>query len=206
MRNLVAFSMALALVAGTAAAQQAAQPQRLRGTVDAVDGQMLMLKSRDGGMVHVNLTDKTGYTGVVKASLDDIKPDKFVGIASMPQADGSHKALEVLIFPDSMRGSNEGHYAWDLQPQSMMTNANVTQVVEKVDGPVLKVKYKAGDNTGEQTITVPKDAPIVTFDPNASRSDLKPGVGVMVVAVKQPDGMYTANRVLVGKNGVVPPM
>ena len=201
MRNLVAFSMALALVAGTAAAQQAAQPQRLRGTVDAVDGQMLMLKSRDGGMVHVNLTDKTGYTGVVKASLDDIKPDKFVGIASMPQADGSHKALEVLIFPDSMRGSNEGHYAWDLQPQSMMTNANVTQVVEKVDGPVLTLKYK----DGEKKIIVPKDTPIVTFD-KADKSDVKAGAHAMVVAVKEDNGSWRANRILVGKNGTIPPM
>jgi hypothetical protein len=201
MRKLTTLSLALVLVAGAAVAQQAPPPQRLRGSIDAIDGQMLMLKSREGQMIHINVTDNTPLVGVVKASLADVKKDKFVGVASMPQADGTQKALEVLIFPDAMRGSNEGHYPWDLQPQSMMTNANVEQTVEKVDGPVLTLKYK----DGEKTVIVPKDAPIVTFD-KAERSDLKPGAHVMVVAAKQPDGMYTANRILVGKNGVVPPM
>src|SRR5690349_402569 len=89
MRNPVALSLALALAVGTASAQQATPPQRLRGTVEAVDGQMLMVKSREGPTLHVSLTDKTSYSGIVKASLSDIKPDKFVGIASMPQADGT---------------------------------------------------------------------------------------------------------------------
>jgi hypothetical protein len=200
MRGLVVTCLALCLVAGTAGAQQA-PPQRLRGSIEAIEAQGLKLKSREGPTINIKLTDNTAVVGVVKASLADVKVDKFVGIATLPQPDGTQRALEVLIFPESARGSNEGHYPWDLQPESMMTNATVAETVERVDGPVLTLKYK----DGEKKITVPKEAPVVTFD-KADRGDLKAGAHVMVVAAKQPDGSFTANRILVGKDGLVPPM
>jgi len=138
---------------------------------------------------------------VAKASLADVKEGSFVGITGMPQPDGSQSALEVHIFPESMRGTGEGHYPWDLQPQSTMTNANIEQVVSAVDGRTLRVKYK----DGEKKIFVPATTPIVVYVPG-DQGDLKPGAKVFIVAVKQPDGTLQGRAWRVGRDGVTPPM
>jgi hypothetical protein len=133
--------------------------------------------------------------------MSDIAVGKFVGIAAMPQGSEPERALEVLIFPEAARGSGEGHYAWDLMPESTMTNATITESVDKVDGRTLTLKHK----DGETRIAVPSDVPIVTFAPG-DRNLLVADAGVMVPAAKQPDGTFTASRILVGKDGVKPPM
>ncbi len=148
----VAYSRMVAVVAGTLAmmvaniaAGQAPNLVRVRATIDRVEGQMLDVKSRDGAMMKVQLAPNAPVNEVVKASLADIKQNSFVGVTSMPQPDGSQRALEVHIFPEAMRGTGEGHYPWDLRPQSMMTNANVEQVGASVDGRTLTLKYKDGE-------------------------------------------------------------
>ena len=101
-----------------------------------------------------------------------------------------------------MRGTGEGHYPWDVQPRSTMTNATVSSEVKSADGRRLTLSYKGG----EKTVDLPADAPIVSFGP-AERSDLKPGASVFIPSTqRQPDGELQATRVVVGKNGVVPPM
>jgi len=122
-----------------------------------------------------------------------------VGVTSMPQPDGSLRALEVHIFPEAMRGTGEGHYPWDLRPQSMMTNANVEQVGATVDGRMLTLKYK----DGEKKIFVPTDVPIVVYEVG-DRTDLKPGAKVFIVAVKQPDGTLEGRAWRVGRDGAAP--
>jgi hypothetical protein len=138
---------------------------------------------------------------VVASSVDAITQGSYVGAASMPQPDGTGRALEVLVFPESGRGSGEGHYPWDLQPGSMMTNATVAQVVSVDNARRLTLKYK----DGEKTIVVPPGAPIVTFEPG-NREMLHPGAHVLVNARVQPDGTLSAAGVAVGKDGLVPPM
>ena len=175
---------------------------RVRGTIERVDGPVYVVKSRDGNELKVSLAENGGVTAVVKASLSDIKKGSFVGVASMPQTDGGLRALEVLIFPEAMRGVGEGHYAWDLRPQSMMTNGNVEQTVTDVNGQTLTLKYKEG----EKKVSVPSDAPIVAFAPG-DKSDLKPGVKIFIVAAKkQADGSLQAPRIAYGKDGLTPPM
>ncbi len=177
------------------------KPVRVRGTIDRVEGDVYIVKARGGTELKVTLAEKAPITAVVAASLTDIKQGSYVGIATMPQADGSQKALEVLIFPEAMRGAGEGHYAWDLQPSSMMTNGNVEQSGSSVDGQVLTVKYK----DGEKKIIVPPDVPIVSFVPG-DKAELKPGAAIFVAAAKQqPDGTLQAPRIGVGR-GIVPPM
>src|SRR6202043_1021119 len=143
---------------------------RVRGTIEKVDGAVYVVKSRDGSELKVSLADNPLIVAIVKASLSDIKPGSFIGATGMPQPDGSQKAIEVHIFPEAMRGTGEGHYAWDLQPQSTMTNANVEQAVTGVDGQTLTLKHK----NGETKIVVPPDAVIVPYAAG-SRDDLKPG-------------------------------
>ena len=175
---------------------------RVRGTIDRVEGPVYIVKSRDGSELKVSLADNPGVTAVVKASLSDIKKGSFVGVASMPQADGGQRALEVLIFPEAMRGVGEGHYPWDLRPQSMMTNGNVDQTVTDVNGQTLTLKYK----DGEKKVTVPPDAPIVAFAPG-DKGDLKPGIKIFIVAAKkQADGSLQTPRIAYGKDGLTPPM
>ena len=194
-----AAGLALLLTVASASAQE---PTRVRGTIDKVDGNTLLVKSREGATLTIKLKDGATVTGVTKAALSDIKQNSFVGITAMPQPDGSQKAIEVHIFPEARRGAGEGHRPWDLVPNSTMTNANVEQLVTAVDGPTHTMKYK----DGEKKISVPSNATIVQFV-NGDKSDLKPGAKVFVGAfTKLPDGSLEAAGINVGKDGVTPPM
>jgi hypothetical protein len=182
-------------------AAQAQDTVRVRGAIANIDGATYVIKARDGAELRVALADNAQIAAVVKASLADIKQGLFVGVTAMPQADGSLSALEVHIFPEAMRGTGEGHYSWDLRPQSTMTNANVDQVVTAVDGQTLTLKYK----DGEKKIFVAADTPIVAYV-RGDNNDLKPGAKVFIAAVKQPDGTLQGRAWRIGRDGVTPPM
>jgi hypothetical protein len=200
-RTLVIIGLGLALAAPRVVCAQDGPPVRVRGTIERVEGDTFIVKSRDGAELKVGLADKALIVAIVKASLSDIKPNSFVGVTGMPQPDGSQRAVEVHIFPEAMRGTGEGHYGWDLRPQSTMTNGNVEQTVASADGQVLTLKFK----DGEKKIVVPPDTPIVGYMPG-EKSELKAGVKIFIAAAKkQADGTLQAPRVNYGK-GVDPPM
>ena len=182
-------------------APPASPPTRLRGTITAIDGKTATIATREGTSVPVKLADNWSVMLVSPMTMADIKENSFVGIASLKAPDGTLNALEVLIFPEAARGSNEGHYPWDLQPESMMTNATVATVAAAPDGQTLTLKYK----DGTQAIRVKPGTPIVTFAPG-SRDDAKVGAKVFFGATKGADGELTAVRLLVGKDGLTPPM
>jgi hypothetical protein len=189
-----------ALVAALAISPAVAQTQRLRGTIEKVDGRTLALKGRDGAALTLTLTNNATIVGVVKASLAEIKEGSFIGSGAMPQADGTQKALEVHIFAESQRGTGEGHRPWDGAPNSTMTNGTVGSAVTKVEGGVITVRYK----DGEKKIVVPPDVPVVRYE-IGSPGDLKPGAAFSVIAAtKKPDGTFEAARINVGRDGVVP--
>jgi hypothetical protein len=192
--------VALGSVLGSVANAQ--DTVRVRGAIDRVEGPIYVVKSRDGAELKVSLADNGIVVAIVKASLSDIKPGLFVGSTGMPQPDGSQKAIEVHIFPEAMRGTGEGHYPWDLQADSTMTNANVEESVTGVDGQTLTLKYK----TGEKKIVVTPQTAIVTYNPG-DRNDLKPGTKIFIAAAKkQADGTLQAARINYGKDGLTPPM
>jgi hypothetical protein len=193
----------LALLLATAASYaQQPPPVRVRGTVEAVDGPVLTVKSRDGQTQKVKLTDNVAVRGIVKAPLSDIKDNSFIGVTGMPQADGSQKAVEIHIFPEPMRGTGEGHRPWDLMPNSTMTNATVAQKVKGVAGDEITLKYKEG----EKKIHVTPETVIVTYVPG-SKDELKPGAKIFIAAAqKKDDGTLEAAAVSVGRDGITPPM
>jgi hypothetical protein len=198
MTRTAAAAAGLAFVASAAFAQQ---PIRVRGTIEAVDGPMLTIKSRDGAEVKAKLTDNAMIVAVIKASYSDIKQGSFIGVTGMPQADGSQRCMEIHIFPEAMRGTGEGHRPWDLQPQSTMTNATVDQMVTAVGDHTLTLKYK----DGEKKIVVGSDCPIVTYAP-ADKAELKPGAKIFInAATKEADGVLTVPRINVGRDAA-PPM
>lgn len=160
------------------------------------------MKSREGGDVQISLKDGWKVTGLAQASLDSIKPGDFVGVASAPTEGGKAGALEVLIFPKGMAGTGEGSYPWDLKPNSTMTNATVANAVQAIDGRSLTLSYNGGT---EKTVEVPNGIPVVTFAA-AEKSDIVPGAVVFVPAEQAADKTITAGFVVIGKNGVVPPM
>ena len=184
-----------------AASAQDAPPVRVRGTIERVDGAVYIVKARDGAELKITAAEKPQIAGIVKASLSDIKQGSFVGVTAMPEADGNLTAVEVHIFPEAMRGTGEGHYPWDLQPKSTMTNANVEDVVTAVNGRTLALKYK----DGEKKILVSPTTPIVTYVPGDA-NDLKPGAKVFIIAVKQPDGTLQGRAWRIGRDGLTPPM
>jgi hypothetical protein len=189
----------LAAVGVTSASAQQ-PPVRVRGTIEAVDGQTLTIKTREGGDVKAKLDDKAMIVAVVKASYADIKQGSFIGVTGMPQADGSQKCMEVHIFPEAMRGTGEGHRPWDLQPKSTMTNATVEQVTSVGDHEIT-LKYK----DGEKKIAVGPECPIVTYSPG-DKAELKPGAKIFInAAVKREDGTLSVPRINVGRDAA-PPM
>jgi hypothetical protein len=198
--RLAAAAAALGLVMASAAVAQP-KPMRVRGTIEAVNGSMLTIKTREGTEVKAKLGDKTKVVAVVKASYADIKQGSFIGVTGMPQADGSQKCKEVHIFPEEMRGTGEGHRPWDLEPKSTMTNATVDQMVTAKDGNTLTLKYK----DGEKKIVVGADCPIVTYKPG-DKAELKPGAKIFIgAATKEADGTLTFARINVGRD-TPPPM
>lgn len=200
--RIIGLRLAVPLIAALAAAAQAQTPPtvRLRGTIEKIDGHTVVAKSDKGDALKLNLADKVTVVAVVKASLSDIKPGDYVGSGAMPQPDGTQRAIEVHIFPESMRGTGEGSHPWTHGPTSTMTNGTVGATVTGVNGPVLTVKYKEG----EQKIAVPPDVPIVRYE-IADLSAIKPGGVFTVIAAKQPDGSFNVGRINVGQDGASPP-
>jgi hypothetical protein len=204
LESAIRSTIALVAFLGVAAMShaQAAENVRVRGTIVSLDGSALTVKTREGPTSAVALKPGWKVTGVAKASAEDIKPGDFVGIASLPMAAGGDGAVEVLIFPAAMKGTGEGSYPWDLKPKSTMTNATVTNAVKDVDGRTLTLSYSGGQ---EKKISIPEGISIVTFAP-AAEADLKPGATVFVPAQRGDDGSLATGFVVVGTNGVVPPM
>ena len=194
-----ASALALLFAASLAAAQT---PLRVRGAIEGVDGQTLSVKARDGAMMKVKLADGARVLTLNKMTLADVKQGTFVGITAMPQPDGSQKAVEIHIFPEPMRGTGEGHYPWDLAPNSTMTNANVESSVVSNDGQTLTMKYK----DGEKKVMVPPGTEVVMFAP-ATVADIKAGQKFFIPnAKKLDDGTLESGVIVIGSNGVDPPM
>jgi hypothetical protein len=208
-RNYPIFAAA-GIFALSVAALAASPPMNVRGTIAQVDGNTIDIKERDGGVAKVHLADNAKIVSVAKASLSDIKPGSFIGTAATPGTDGKLQAIEVHIFPESMRGTGEGNRAWDLAPKSSMTNGTVAQKSNKVEKN--KVNSVEGNNVtvnfngGTKIVTVTPDTKLVTLVPG-DRSELKPNAKIFIpAATRTPDGELEANRVTVGNDGTPPPM
>ena len=199
MKTRLALAVALSLGTGVAMAQTAT---RIRGTVVGVEGAILRVTPNGGGQEEpVTLPPTVAVIALVPAKLSDITSGSFIGTAATTQPDGTLVAKEVHIFPESMRGAGEGHRDFDLGPKSTMTNGTVGQEVRSTAGNRLTVNYKGG----EKSIVVPPDVPVVTFAPG-DKAMLVPGAHVQLQVQKGSDGTLTAERVTVGKDGLVPPM
>ncbi len=198
--RLFGLMLAGASIAGLPALAQPSGPvTHVRGTVESLSGDVLTVKSRDGDDVKVRLAPNWTVLDVVASSFSAIKPGDFIGTAAIGPDTGL-VAREVVIFPASMKGAGEGHYPWDLGPQSTMTNATVSADVAQKSGRELTLTYKGG----QTKVLVPPDAPVVTFEPG-EKSTVKPGAKVFIGGPMK-DGMVTAARVAVGKDGLTPPM
>ncbi|WP_456292898.1 DUF5666 domain-containing protein [Pseudomonas sp. AK106] len=176
------------------------KPTRVRGAITAVEGDSLKIHSNRGEDLQVALTPDTQIRGVTLAQVSEIKPGSYIGSAAVPLPDGSLKALEVHVFPPAMAGTGDGHRAFDLTPDSTMTNGSVGDLVAST-GRTITVNYKGG----QKKIVIPDDVPIVNLVPG-DRSLLKPGVKVVLQAQKGAANTLTALSISAGENGVTPPM
>src|ERR1700759_2730170 len=188
--SLAGFSV----LASSAWAPQPPTTTRIRGTIESVDGKTLNIKTREGTDVKVNTTDDITVIGIAKSSLSDIKKESYIGVSGMPQPDGSQKAIAIHIFPEAMRGAAEGFRAWDLRPNSTMTNATVAQQVASTDGQVIDVKYK----DGEKKVVVTPDTAIVAFV-TGDKSEIKPGAKIIIFGAMKKDDALETNRIGVGR-------
>ena len=226
-RNYLIFAAA-GIFALSVAALAASPPMNVRGTIAQVDGNTIDIKERDGGVAKIHLADNAKIVSVAKASLSDIKPGSFIGTAATPGTNGKLQAIEVHIFPESMRGTGEGNRAWDLTPKSSMTNGTaapkssmtngtVAQKSSMTNGTVAQKSNKVESNKvnsvegndvtvnfngGTKIVTVTSDTKVVTLVPG-DRSELKPNAKIFIpAATRTPGGALEANRVTVGKDGI----
>lgn len=198
--KFLAVAISLSLAASGAVAQSGGSPARLRGKIDAISGDTLQLTLRNGTEATAKLPDNVRVTWLTVAKASEIQPGSYVGTAAVPQPDGSLRALEVQVFPPSMRGVGEGTRHWDLGSQSSMTNGTVGSLVA-AHGRTITITYKGG----EKRVVVPDDVPIVTYE-RADKAALAPGANVLINGTRAADGTVTAGSVSVGKDGLVPPM
>lgn len=189
----------LALACGMAAAQDS-PPVRLRGMVESYTAPILVIKERSGKVISLTVPDETGVVEVIPTDITSIQPGSFIGTAALPRPDGKLESIEVVVFPEAARGTGEGHYPWDLKPESSMTNAMVADLARSPNGRTLTLRYK----DGEKTVIVPDGVPIVTFRPG-DHTLIVPGAKVFIVA-EVGDGQFTVRRLMIGRNGLTPPM
>jgi len=175
-------------------------PTRIRGTIEAVAGDGLTVKTNQGEDLAVTMNADTTVHAITLAKIADIQPGRYVGATAVPQADGTLKALEVHVFPPEMAGAGDGHRPWDLAPNSSMTNGVVGELLTS-NGRMITIKYK----DGEQRVVIPDDMPVVNIEAG-DRSLLTPGVHVMIFAVQNDDGTFIARSISAGKDGIKPPM
>lgn len=199
-RRTVFAAVAFVGISGAAFAQTAPQVTRVRGTIDKVDSSAVQVTTRSGEHLTLKLAPDARYTFIAPISITAIKPGSFIGTAAVTQPDGTLKALEVQVFPESMRGVGEGHRPWDLGSGSTMTNGTVGDL-KVSNGRVLTLTYKGG----EQKVVVPEKVPVITYEP-ATAAAMTKGAHIIAFVTKADDGSLTAVRVGVGKNGLVPPM
>ena len=206
----VLIAAAAMIVLGPIATFAAESPVNVRGTITRVDGNTVVIKEHNGQAAEVRLASNAKVVTVAKATTADIKPGSFIGTAATPRTDGTLQAIEIHIFPESMRGTGEGNRAWDLRRGSSMTNGTVApksgridnNKVSKIDGNKLVVDY----NGGSKVVAITPSTKVVTLVP-ASTSALKPNEQVFIpAATKTADGALTASRITVGKDGAAPPM
>jgi hypothetical protein len=200
-KKIFAFTLLVSFFTSiTTFAQNAPSPIRLRGVIEQVDAQSITIKERRGEIIKIAMPPNLNITEVYPIKMSDIQENSFIGTATLTSSSGRLEALEVLVFPEAMRGTGEGHFAWDLMPGSMMTNANVSQLKTIGSGRELKLDYKGGS----KVVYVPENAPIVTFRPGSSALLVSQANAILTVVEK--DGQVTLLRITVGKDGFKPPM
>ena len=222
MKNSLTLLAGAGLLAALSFPAVAAPPPsavRVRGTIQSLTPKVLTV-SAASGPVRVLLAGPPQVVSVVPSSRAQIKPGSFLGIASVTQPNGTQRAAEVVVFPEAARGTGEGSYDWDLptggKGHSRMTNGTVAPspghskmtngtVSRQTGSSALTLQYKSGSGMGSQAITLPANIPVVTFAPGQA-SQLTSGAHVIVFATRQANGILKAERVLVGKNGLTPPM
>jgi hypothetical protein len=202
--RLLSAALACALLPVPPAAAQQPQLAPMRGTIESV-GDVVTIQARDGSDLTLHAPVDVQVRGLVRIALSDIKVGSFVGVAGLPQSDGTQTALSVLLFPESLpkavRDELEGFTAWDLRPNSTMTNASLDRIVTVNEGHRLTLRYKGE----EKTIVVTDQTPVVAIVPG-DKSELRPGAKVIASTLKRGDGTYDAPRFLVGRDGLTPPM
>jgi len=201
--TMIARMLTAAIVMSSASLAVHAQTptMRIRGTIQSVEGSTLSVTTREGPVLKVALNDPLTVLTVKKVEPSAVTAGTYIGAAAQPGPDGELTALEVLVFSEAARGTGEGHFPWDLAPNSSMTNATVDAVVQGATGNLLTLSYKGGS----VKVRVPPGVPVVTPAP-AAREDLKPGQAVFFSAARAPDGTLSAGRIFVAKDGVAPPM
>ncbi|MDB5801125.1 MAG: hypothetical protein JWL63_2064 [Rhodocyclales bacterium] len=208
------------LACGIAVAQTAtpAPAQRLSGQIIALDGSDLQMRSDSGQALKVKLSNDYRVVAVTRGDLSKVAPNAYIGVAAMPQPDGTLNAIDIRVFPESMRGTGEGHRLMAsgaggtmtnatvaavsaTQPGAYMTNATVSEVANADQARKITVKY----NSGEKVVLVQPNTPVMLIQ-DGDRAMLVSGARIVVSVSTQADGSLLGNRVTVGLNGAVPPL
>jgi hypothetical protein len=209
MKAVTAVGLSASLVGAGAAFAAAPMPLPVRGTITSVNGSALAVTETSGANVSVTLLPGAKVIEIIPSSLSDVKPGSFIGTAAVKQPDGDYRAMELQVFPESMRGMGQGTRPWNSAPHSSMTNGTVGGMTH-TSGTVGAmsgngdVTLSVNDGSGMKTVLVPASVPVITYT-RGSVAELIPGAHVLFFPANE-SGPVTTSRIAVGKNGLVPPM
>jgi hypothetical protein len=174
---------------------------RFRGTVTALETDSITIQSSAGQTTTIKLAAAYKVLQFSPIALADIKPNAYLAAASIPQSDGSLRAISVSVFPEAMRGANEGSHDWDLKPGSRMTNATAGEIVAKPEGRVITLTFQGKT----QKLVVPENASVTAIAP-VDKDNVKVGAKAVVFGMRDTAGALTSGLVGVTKDGALPPL
>lgn len=192
------FVISLTVTSTTPAADK---PLHLRGEITSVTGNQLVVKANHGTTTTLQLSNELQVLDVFRTELSAVAENSYVGVAAAPAGAGKLKALGVMVFPEGARGLNEGHFPWDLQKKSTMTNATVAKLLKKENGAEVEVRY--GDKT--QTISIDTATIFGQFVPG-TRTLLVKGAKILIFANPTEGSLPIAEMIMVGRAGFLPPI
>ena len=178
-------------------------PVHFRGTIQKLGADNIVINQISGDTITIMAPKEMIVLTSEPTAAANIVAEKFIGVTALALPDGSLKALEVHIFSEAGRGIGEGHYPWSLLPESTMTNANISSMVESVDGAVMSLAYK---DDGSQKVVIPPGVPVVKLELVNNWSPMEVGSHIFVVASEGDDGQFSAIAVVIGLRGTTPPM
>jgi len=81
---------------------------RLRGVIEKLDGNAILLKERSGEKLRIEMPENLVVREVYPIGISEIQQNSFIGVTALPDTENRLVAVEVHVFPEAMQGQERG--------------------------------------------------------------------------------------------------